>query len=98
MKINEKSLVHDDINKVVDQIITVRQGIESTMLFDPNKPLKVLWDLIVGLLIIYSIITVPFKIAFEIFDSPGMKVVVTRSFIRSNSFIYSFILLIFIGR
>ena len=98
VKINEQSLLHDDVYKVSKQLINIRANLESTWLFDPNKSFKIQWDLFVGFLIIYSVITVPFKIAFEVFDSTGMTAVVTLSFIHSNSLLYSFILLKFIGR
>ena len=33
---------------------------------------QVVWDLFVGLLIVYSVVSVPFRIAYRLEDSPGL--------------------------
>jgi hypothetical protein len=41
----------------------------------PNHPLKMRWDLLLALMIMYSVISIPFRIAFE-FDAEGFAMVV----------------------
>lgn len=45
----------------------------STYLIDPEHPLKLVWDQIIGLLILYSIIFVPFRICFQLPHYDGLE-------------------------
>ncbi len=44
-----------------------------TYLFHPTHRHKILWDLFMGVLIIFSIVTIPFRIGFEIVTSTAMN-------------------------
>jgi CRP-like cAMP-binding protein len=48
----------------------------SQLLIHPEHPAKIYWDLSIGVLIIYSIITVPYRIAFEVESVRGFWFVV----------------------
>jgi len=39
---------------------------DNYRLIDPNGIIKIQWDLLIGLIIIYSLITIPFRIGFEV--------------------------------
>jgi len=48
-----------------------KELLEQKNLFDPEGVFKMLWDCFVGLLILYSIIIIPFRIGFQVSPSRG---------------------------